>query len=79
MHTQASLVAQKVKNISLNVGDPGSIPVSGRPPGEGNGKILPREFQGPRSLAGCSPWGFKESDMIEWLTLSLSPSYITQI
>ena len=66
-------MAQKVKNISFNVGDPGSIPGSGRSPGEGNGKILPREFQGPRSLAGCSPWGFKELDMIERLTLSLSP------
>ena len=40
--------------------------------------LLPGKSHGWRSL-GCSPWGFKESDMIEWLTLSLSPSYITQI
>ena len=24
------------------------------------------EFRGPRSLAGYSPWGLKESDMTEW-------------
>ena len=30
--------------------------------------FLPGEFHGQRSLAGCSPWGFKESDMTEWLT-----------
>jgi len=23
-----------------------------------------------RSLVGCSPWGFQESDMTEWLTVS---------
>ena len=33
--------------------------------------FLPREFHGQRSLAGYSPWGRKESGMIEQLTLSL--------
>ena len=33
--------------------------------------ILPAEFHGQRSLAGYSPWGRKESDMTEQLTLSL--------
>ena len=33
--------------------------------------FLPGEFQGQRSLAGYSPWGRKESDTTEWLTLSL--------
>ena len=33
----ASLVAQTVKASAYNVGDPGSIPRSGRCPGEGNG------------------------------------------
>ena len=32
------------------------------------------EFQGQRSLAGYSPWGHKELDRTEWLTLSLSLS-----
>ena len=27
--------------------------------------FLPGEFHGQRSLAGCSPWGHKESDMTE--------------
>ena len=34
--------------------------------------ILAGEFHGQRSLAGYSPWGFKESDMTERLTLSLT-------
>ena len=33
--------------------------------------FLPREFRGQRSLAGYSPWGCKESDTTEQLTLSL--------
>ena len=47
-------------------GDPGSIPGSGRSPGEGNGNplqcSLPRESQGQRSLEGCRLWGRTESD-----------------
>ena len=34
--------------------------------------FLPRELQGQRSLAGYSPWGRKESDTTERVTLSLS-------
>ena len=34
--------------------------------------FLPREFHGPRSLTGYSPWGCKESDMIEWLPFHFS-------
>ena len=34
--------------------------------------FLPGESQGQRSLVGCSPWGGKESDTTEQLTLSLS-------
>ena len=33
--------------------------------------FLPGEFHGQRSLAGCSPWGHKESDTTEQVTLSL--------
>ena len=36
----ASLVAQTVKASICNAGDPGSIPGSGRSPGEGNGNPL---------------------------------------
>ena len=35
-----SLVAQMVKNLPANTGDPGSIPESRRFPGEGNGYPL---------------------------------------
>ena len=33
--------------------------------------FLPGEFHGQRSLVGYSPWGYRESDTTEWLTLSL--------
>ena len=63
------------KESACNVEDPGSIPELGRSPKGGHGNptpiFLPGEFQGQRSLVGHSPWGLKESDMIEGLTLSL--------
>ena len=31
--------------------------------------FLPEEFHGQRSLVGYTPWGCKESDMAEWLTV----------
>ena len=34
--------------------------------------FLPREFEGQRSLVGYGPWGLKESDTTEQLTLSPS-------
>ena len=34
--------------------------------------FLPGESHGQRSLVGYSPWGHKESDTTEQLTLSLS-------
>ena len=33
--------------------------------------FLPRDFHGQRSLAGCSPWGQKESESTERLTLNI--------
>ena len=58
------LVAQMVRNLpQMKERDPGSIPESGRFPGEGNGYpfpvFLPGEFHGKRSLASDSPWGQK--------------------
>ena len=57
----------EVKASACNVGDLGSIPRSGRSPGERNGNpflsetatpiFLPVESHGQRSLAGYSPWG----------------------
>ena len=38
--------------------------------------FLPGEFHGQRSLVGYSPWGHKELDMTEWLTVwSSTPRY----
>ena len=64
-----------VKNPSASAGDArylGSIPGSGRSPGEGNGNpFLPGKSHGQRSLVDYSPWGHKKSDMTEQLTLSV--------
>ena len=58
-----------VKNPPANAGDSGSIPGSGRSPGEGNGGPLQysclEDPHGQRSLVGYSPSGHKESDMTE--------------
>ena len=64
----------EVKASASNAGDPGSIPGSGRSPGEGNGNplpvFLPGESHGRRRLVGYSPWGRKESDTTERLHLT---------
>ena len=60
------------KESACSAGVLGLIPGSGRSPGEGwqpTLVLLPGESQGQRSLVNCSPWGCKESDMIDWLTL----------
>ena len=68
----ASLVARVVKNLPADTGDArnlGSIPGSGRSPGEGTGN--PFQYSclenphGQRSLAGYSPWVRKESETAE--------------
>ena len=60
---------------AYNVGDLTLIFGPWRSPGEGNGEptpvFLPGESHEQRSLAGYSPWGRKESDTTEQLTLSL--------
>ena len=48
--------------------DSGSVPGSGRSPGEGYGftpVFLPEESHRRRRLAGYSPWGCKESDVAQ--------------
>ena len=99
----ASLIAQLVnKETACNAGDPGSIPESGRSPGEGIGyplqyawaslvtqlvknppamwetwvwtlgwERLPTSVFWPGEFQGLySPWGCKELDMTEQLSLS---------
>ena len=65
------------KESACNAGDLSSILGLGRSPGEGASGLpspifFPGESLGQRSLAGCSPWGHKESGMTEQLTLTLS-------
>ena len=71
----ASLLAQTVKPSAYDMRDPGSIPDSGRSPGEGNGNplqysCLENSMDGG-SLVGYSPWGRKESDTTEQLHFHL--------
>ena len=60
---------------TYNAGDLGSIPGSGRSPGEGHGNPLPYSClenpHGQRSLASYSPQDCKESDMIKRLSTIL--------
>ena len=64
------------KESTHNAGDLGSILGLGRSPGEGHGNPFQFSYlknpHGQRSLAGYSPWGHKESDMIEQLSTSQS-------
>ena len=57
------------KESACIVGDLGSIHGLGRSPGGGHGNPLQysrlENPHGQRSLAGCSPWGCKESDKTE--------------
>ena len=50
------------KKSACNAGDPGSIPGSGRSPGEGNGYPLQYSFL---ENSMNRPWGGKESDTTE--------------
>ena len=63
-----TLVVQLVKNPSAMRGDPGSIPESGRSAGEGIG--YPLQYSGLENSGLYSPWGHKESDTTEWLSLT---------
>ena len=68
-----------VKNSLATAGYSGSFPGSGRSLGEGNGN--PFQYPGLKNsmetgnLEGYSPWGCKEADIIEQLSLT---SVITQ-
>ena len=65
------------KQFAWNVGDPGLIPGLGRSPAERNGSLLQYSQGLENSMDGGawgahSPWGCRESDRTEQLTLSLS-------
>ena len=63
-----------VKNLPANAGDTGSVPRSGRSPGEINGNqvFLPGKSHGQRSLVGYIPWDLKESDKTQQLNKNYS-------
>ena len=58
------------KESTCSAGDLGSIPGLGRSPGEGNS--YPLQYSGLENSMDCmySPWGFKELDTTEQLSLS---------
>ena len=57
------------KESACNAGDPSSSPGLGRPPEEGKG--YPLQYSGLENSMDCivSPWGHKESDTTEPLSL----------
>ena len=63
------------KESACNAGDLGLLPGLGRSPGEGNllltlvGRIYPLWYSGLENSMD-SPWGCKESDRTEWLSVS---------
>ena len=58
--------------VSVNAGDPGSIPGLGRSPGEGNGNPLQYScLENPMDRG--VPWDRKELDMTERLHLNITP------
>ena len=67
-----SLVAQTVKNLPARQEtrfDPWVGKIAWRRAWQPTPVSLSTEFHGQRSLAWCRPWGHKESDMTEQLTL----------
>ena len=58
------------KESTCNAGYLGLISGLGRSPGEGKG--YPLQYSGLENSMDYSPWGHKESDMTEQLSLSLS-------
>ena len=64
-----------VKNPPANAREAGLIPGSGRSPGGGYSNSLQYSClenpRGQRSLAGCRPWGHKESEATEQLSLKI--------
>ena len=77
------------KSLHLNMGFPGGSdckesalqcrrsefnPWVRRSPGEGNDYPLLLGFHGRRAWKGFSPWGYKESDVTEWLTFTFHVS-----
>ena len=66
------------KESAYNAGDPGSIPRSGKSPGEGNGNPLQYsclDNSMDRGAWRSSPWGCKELDTTKQPTQTLPPGW----
>ena len=68
------------RESTCNAGDLGLICGLGRSPGGGHGNPLQYSClenpHGQRSLAGYTPWGYKESDKTKRLSIAHSPTRI---
>ena len=70
-----SAISAAGKVSAISAGDLGAIPGSGRSPGKGmaiHSSIHAWKVPRQRSLGGSSPWGCKESDTTEGLTLTVA-------
>ena len=65
------------KESARNTGDLGSIPGLRRSPGEGKG--YPLQYSGLENSMDYSPWGRKELDTTERLSLSLTVKMVRMI
>ena len=76
MKNKVSMWDSDNKESACNAGDTGLIPASGRSPGEGNSYLLQysclENSMDRRGWWAKSPWGHKESDTMEQITLSIS-------
>ena len=76
------LVGSVIKSSAASSGDSDLIPGQEEPlEGEmaPTPVLLPGESHGQRSLAGCSPWGHKESDATEQLNSSKMGIVVPQL
>ena len=75
-------MAQMAKESTCNMGNLGSIPRLGRSPGGGHDNSLQHSClenpHGQRSLVGYSPWGLKELDTTEQLSIAPHIFFICQ-
>ena len=62
------------KESACNAGDLALIPGLGRYPGEG--KCYPLHYSDLENSMDYSPWGHKELDTTEWLSLSLFSHFL---
>ena len=65
------------KESPCNAGGPGSICGSGRSPGEGRGS--PLQYSGLEKSMDYSPWGHKDLDTTEQLSLYFLKSFVDPI